>query len=125
MVALRVENGAVAWSDNLSAVRRADNLAGLSDISGLPVIDKGVVFAVSYGDGSLTSAREAACGNGTSGSETPWIAGNHLFIVSASNKLVALGCDNGTICWVAQLDKGDKDAPSFWTGPVYAGGRPT
>ncbi len=126
VVALRVENGAVAWSDNLSAVRRADNLAGLSDISGLPVIDKGVVFAVSYG-GRLVAIDERTGSRvwqrDIGGSETPWIAGNHLFIVSANNKLVALGRDNGTIRWVAQLDKGDKDAPSFWTGPVYAGGR--
>lgn len=126
VVALRVENGAVAWSDNLSAVRRADNLAGLSDISGLPVIDKGVVFAVSYG-GRLVAIDERTGSRvwqrDIGGSETPWIAGNHLFIVSANNKLVALGRDNGTIRWVAHLGKGDKDAPAFWTGPVYAGGR--
>lgn len=126
VLALRVENGAVAWSDNLSVVRRSDNLAGLSDISGLPVIDKGVVFAISYG-GRLVAIDERTGSRvwqrDISGSETPWIAGNHLFIVSANNKLVALGRDTGAIRWIARLDSDEKNSPSFWTGPLYAGGR--
>lgn len=126
VLALRVENGAVAWSDNLSVVRRSDNLAGLSDISGLPVIDKGVVFAISYG-GRLVAIDERTGSRvwqrDISGSETPWVAGNHLFIVSANNKLVALGRDTGVIRWVARLESDEKNSPAFWTGPVYAGGR--
>lgn len=126
IVALRVENGAVAWSDTLSSAVRSDNLAGLSDISGLPVIDKGTVFAVSFG-GGLVAIDERT---GTriwqreiSGSDTPWVAGNHLFVVTTDNRLVALGRDTGAIRWVSSLQKGAKDEPVLWSGPVLAGGR--
>lgn len=126
IVALRVENGAVAWMDNLSAVRRSDNLAGLSDISGLPVIDKGTVFAVSYG-GRLVAIDERTGSRlwqkDISSAETPWVAGNHIFVVSENNRLVALGRDSGAIRWVAQLDAGEKNTQSFWSAPIYAGGR--
>src|SRR3546814_4596588 len=37
--ALRVENGRVVWSDNLTAVRRVDALSSLADIRGGPVIE--------------------------------------------------------------------------------------
>lgn len=126
IVALQVENGTVAWSDTLSSAVRSDNLAGLSDISGLPVIDKGTVFAVSFG-GGLVAIDERT---GTrmwqreiSGSDTPWVSGNHLFIVTTDNRLVALGRDTGAIRWVATLRKGAKDEPVLWSGPILAGGR--
>lgn len=126
IVALQVENGTVAWSDTLSSAVRSDNLAGLSDISGLPVIDKGTVFAVSFG-GGLVAIDERT---GTrmwqreiSGSDTPWVSGNHLFVVTTDNRLVALGRDTGAIRWVATLRKGAKDEPVLWSGPILAGGR--
>lgn len=126
IAALRVENGSVAWSDMLSSSVSSDNLAGLSDISGLPVIDKGLVFAISFG-GRLAAIDERT---GTrvwqreiGGSDTPWVAGNHLFIVTEDNKLAALGRDTGAIRWVASLQKGDRSKPVLWSGPVLAGGR--
>src|SRR5690606_813248 len=80
LFALRVENGSVAWADNLSSSRRIGNLAALADIRGLPVMDKGIIFAISYG-GRLVAIDERT---GTriwqreiGGSETPWVAGNH------------------------------------------------
>ena len=128
--ALRVENGSVAWSENLSSFKRTGGLAGISDIRGLPVIDKGLVVAISFG-GKIAAIDERT---GTriwqreiGGSETPWIAGNHLFVISSENELVALGRDNGVIRWVTILprykDMADRKGPIFWTGPVLAGDR--
>ena len=128
--ALRVENGSVAWSDNLAALRRNAGLAGLSDIRGLPVIDKGLVIAISFG-GTVAAIDERT---GTrvwqrefGGSETPWVAGNHIFAISSDNELVAMGRDNGVIRWVTQLPRYENEEkrndPIFWTGPVLAGGR--
>ena len=61
------------------------------------------------------------------GSETPWLAGNHLFVLSNDNELIALGRDNGVIRWVTQLprfdDPEDRDGKLYWTGPVLAGNR--
>ena len=128
--ALRVENGSVAWSENLSSFQRTSGLSGISDIRGLPVIDKGLVIAISFG-GKIMAIDERT---GTriwqreiGGSETPWVAGNHLFVLSSENELVALGRDNGVIRWVTQLpkyeDEDDNDKPIFWSGPVFAGER--
>lgn len=126
IMALRVENGAVAWTDTLSSAVRSDNLAGLSDISGLPVVDKGIVFAVSFG-GRLVAIDEITGARvwqrEISGADTPWVAGNHLFLATSDNRLVALGRDTGAIRWVASLRKGERDRPVLWSGPILAGGR--
>lgn len=128
--ALRVENGSVAWSDNLAAFRRASGVSGLADIRGLPVIDKGIVLAVSFG--GMMAAIDERTGNRIwqrefGGAETPWVAGNHVFVLSSQNELVALGRDNGVIRWVTQLPRfGNEEKrrdPLTWTGPVLAGGR--
>lgn len=128
--ALRVENGALAWSENLSSLRKYAGLSGLSDIRGLPVIDKGLVIVISF------SGRMVAIDERTGhrvwqreigGIETPWVAGNHIFVLSTDNNLVALGRDTGTIRWVHQLERYEKpdshSDPIVWTGPVLAGNR--
>lgn len=130
LFALRVENGSVAWADNLSSTRHVGNLAAMSDIRGLPVMDKGMVFAISYGGrlvaidertGSRVWQREIG------GSETPWVAGNHLFVISSENELVGMGRDSGVIRWVTALPRFEnpekRKNPVIWTGPVLAGGR--
>lgn len=128
--ALRVENGAVSWSDNLSTTRKIGNLASLSDIRGLPILDKGLVFAVSY-SGKMVAIDERTGARVWSrdigGTETPWVAGNHIFVISSNQELVGIGRDNGVIHWVTALPKyknmDKKKDPILWTGPVLAGGR--
>ncbi len=130
LTALRIENGSVAWSDNLANQHRLGGLSDLSDIRGLPVIDKGMVVGISFGDklvaidertGARIWQREIG------GAETPWLAGNHMFLISNENELVALGRDQGAIRWVTKLpsyeDEESKDDPIFWTGPLLANGR--
>src|SRR5213079_2727124 len=48
LFALRVENGRAVSSDNLAASRNVNAVAGLADIRGRPVIDRGRIFAVSH-----------------------------------------------------------------------------
>ncbi|HEY8191412.1 MAG TPA: PQQ-binding-like beta-propeller repeat protein [Alphaproteobacteria bacterium] len=128
--ALRVENGSVAWAENLSALSGAGGLSSLSDIHGLPVVDKGLVIAVSFG-GRLVAIDERTGARvwqrEIGGAETPWVVGNHLFMISTENELVALGRDTGAIRWVLKLprfeDEEEREDPIFWTGPVLAGGR--
>ena len=129
VTALRVENGSVAWSDNLSNLRAAGGLASLSDIKALPVIDKGLVIAISF-SGRIVAIDERT-GNRIwqrefGGDQTPWVTGNHVFVLSENNELVALSRDTGVIHWVTQLDKyarDDDDEKLRWSGPVIAGGR--
>jgi len=128
--ALRVENGSVAWSENLADVMRLSGLAGLSDIRGLPVMDKGLVIAISFG-GKIAAIEERTgvrvWQKEISGSETPWVAGNRVFVLSSSNQLVSLSRESGDINWITQLKQFDnaenRSGPIFWTGPVLAGGR--
>jgi outer membrane protein assembly factor BamB len=129
ITALRVQNGSVAWSDNLSNLRNLGGLASLAAIRALPVIDKGVVIAISF-SGRLVAIDERT---GTriwqreiSGSKTPWLAGNHLFVISSENELVALGRDTGAIRWIIPLPRyvdNDTAKPISWSGPILAGGR--
>lgn len=126
---LRPENGQIAWEDNLSAVRRTGSLSSIADIRGLPVIDQGVVYAVSY------SGRMVALDQVTGdrlwqreigSAETPWAAGEAVFVISSEQQLAALSRRTGDIHWVTQLPKydgSDKDKPIVWSGPVLAGGR--
>lgn len=126
---LRPENGRITWEDNLSSVRRSGSLAAIADIRGLPVIDQGIVYAVSY------SGRMAAIDQVTGrriwqreigSAEMPWAAGNAVFVMSADQQMAALSRQTGDIHWVTPLPRfeGDRhDKPVVWTGPVLAGGR--
>ncbi len=123
--ALRLENGSVAWSDNLATFRSFGGLTGLSDITGLPVLDGGMVFAVSF-SGRMVAIDERSGSRiwqrDIGSSETPWVAGNMVFVTSSDNKLIALGKDSGGIGWVTDLNAGGVKSV-MWTGPVLAGGR--
>jgi len=130
LTALRVQNGSVAWSDNLSSIKRFGGTSSISDIKALPVLDRGLVFAISFG-GRLVAIDQRS---GTrvwqrdiAGSNTPWVAGNHVFVLSADGELVALSREKGVIRWVTPLPKyekpEDKKGAIIWSGPVMAGGR--
>ena len=126
LIGLRPENGAVVWEDNLSAVQRTGALSSITDIRGLPVMDQGVVYAISY-SGRMV-AIDQVTGNRlwqreVGSAETPWAAGDSIFIITSDQQLVALARQTGDIRWVVSLPKNDNDEPSVWTGPVLAGGR--
>lgn len=130
IIALRVENGSIAWNDDLSPTTRVGGLSALPDIQGMPVIDKDLVFAVSFGGKMVAinhTTGQRVWEKEISGTETPWVAGNALFVITANNELLSLSRDSGTINWVQPL-KGyiEEDAGRMgllWAGPVLAGGR--
>lgn len=128
--ALRVENGRQNWQDSLSTLRRGATLSSLSDIRGLPVIDRGQVFAVSY------SGRMAAIDLRTGqrvweqdvgGLTTPAIVGDWVFVTTSDSQVVALTRNSGRVRWMSQLaqyeDPEDRKDPIIWSGPLVAGGR--
>ena len=130
LFALRAENGRVAWSDNLAAVRRAGALSNLADIRGMPVIDRGLVMAVSH-SGRMVAIDERSGGRAweqeIGGVDTPWVAGDFIFVLSNDGEVIALTRQSGRIRWVAPLaryeDPQDRTGPIIWNGPVLAGGR--
>lgn len=130
LFALRVENGRAVWSDNLSSTRGSNAVAGLADIRGRPVIDRGRVFAVSH-SGRMTAIdlrrgdrvweREVAS------SHSPWAAGDYVFVLANDNEILCLTREAGKVRWVRQLrryeDEKAKSDPILWAGPVLAGNR--
>jgi len=128
--ALRVENGRVVWSDSLAYASRIGTLAALNDINGSPVIDRGRVYAISHG-GRLV-AIDLATGarlweREITGVQTPWIAGDFLYVVSLDGKVVCLERADGRIRWVTSLptfeDPEEHDGPILWSGPLLASDR--
>jgi outer membrane protein assembly factor BamB len=130
LFALRVDNGTVLWQDQLATVRRTDNVATLSDIRGRPIIDRGRVYAIGHAD--LLVAIELRTGRRLwereiGGIQSPWVAGDYLFLVTNGNEVVALEAKTGRIVWVTQLqvwdDEEEKEGRIIWAGPVLASDR--
>lgn len=126
---LRPENGQVVWADSLSSVRRVGALSAISDIRALPVISKGVVYAISY-SGRLVAINQVSgeriWQREIGGSEMPWVAGDAVYVLTTEQQLVALSRDSGGIYWVEPLQRyadQDRTDPIIWSGPVLAGGR--
>lgn len=127
--AIRTANGRPTWSESLAAVRSVDATAGLGDIVANPVTDGNTVYAVSHSGRSVaidmrTGARIWERNIG--GVQTPWLAGDWLFMVTNEAQLVALTRRDGRVRWIMQLDRyGNPDAkssPIHWVGPLLVSG---
>jgi outer membrane protein assembly factor BamB len=126
--ALRADNGRVLWSDTLAAIRRADAISALADISANPVVDHDRVIAVGH-SGRMVSidlrSGARAWEDAIGGISQPWVAGKFVFVLSTVNQLICMNRDDGRIRWVAQLDRfGDPEKKKdiiVWHGPVLAG----
>jgi outer membrane protein assembly factor BamB len=130
LFALRIENGTVEWSDVLASVKRTDQVAELSDIGGLPVVDRGHVYAA--GNSDVFAAIDLRTGRRlwdkeVGATHTPWIAGDYVYLVTNTQELACFEARTGHVRWVHQLqaweDPEDKSNPVSWTGPIMAGGR--
>ena len=130
LVALRAASGAVVWSDSLASARGRIAATGVSAIHGLPVIQNGRVYVISMG--GLMLALDLRSGRRLwerefPSQDTPWIAGEWLFILSADAQVAAINREDGSIAWVTQLQKFEnmekKKDQIFWSGPVLVGDR--
>jgi outer membrane protein assembly factor BamB len=128
--ALRTDNGRVLWSDSLAGALRADPVSSLADIRGLPVIDRGQVFAASNA-GRMVAIDLRSGGriwDQNFGSlSTPWLAGDFIFLVTVDGDLTCITRRDGRVRWVAPLqrfrDEKAKRGRIVWTGPVLVGSR--
>ena len=128
--ALRAANGQVAWSDSLTRVGRLTALSQLGDINGAPVIDRGRVYAVSHA-GRMVAIDLRSGGRiwdqDIASIQTPWVAGDFIFVLTINAQVIALSRDSGRVRWVRQLaqfgDPEDRKDPIQWAGPVLAGDR--
>lgn len=128
--AYRYENGRIVWQDALSRTSISTAVASLSDIDASPVIDQGRVYAI--GQGGRMVAMELNTGQrlwelNIAGIETPWLAGDWIYVVTDDARLLCIARTSGKIRWITQLprwrDEEDKKGPISWTGPVLGGNR--
>ena len=130
IVAVREDSGALAWSDSLASARGRNSLVDLSAVRGLPVIDQGRVYAI--GAGGLLLSLDLRTGRRlwereVGGTQTPWLAGDWLFVQTSDQALVAIRTSDGRLRWVTDLPRFENEAKKsdviFWTGPVLVGNK--
>lgn len=128
--AIRAANGRPTWAENLAAARRLDATSALADIRAHPVTDGSQVYAVSHSGRIVAIDMRSgvrAWDRNIGGVETPWVAGDWLFLVTNEAELVALTRREGRVRWVAALDRyrdpDDRSDPIHWVGPLLVSGR--
>jgi outer membrane protein assembly factor BamB len=130
IIAFRAETGRLLWGDSLAGVARGDAIATLADIRGMPVIDRNVVVAVSN-SGTLTALDLGRGGRlwtaNVGSAQTPWVAGDFIYLLSNEAELLCLTRQDGRVRWVQGLpqfeDPQDKEKPLYWSGPILVGDR--
>lgn len=128
--AYRYENGRQVWSDTLQRTSIRTSVSSLSDVDADPVIDSGQVFAV--GQGGRMVALDILTGQrlwelNIAGIDTPWVAGDWIFVITDDAKVLCLSRSNGHVRWINQLPEfvkaKSKKGQIEYSGPVLAGGR--
>ncbi len=130
VVALRVENGRQLWTERLAAARQINPITNIADITARPVVDRGIVIAVS--NAGRLAALDVRTGRrlwdvDIGGIQTPWIAGDWAYALSNEGQLVCIERTTGRIKWSVQLNnfttERQRRNPIVWTGPVLASDR--
>ncbi len=131
LVCLRLDNGRTVWNESVVGNNRGELRAfgNLADIRGRPVIDRGLVYAM--GSAGQVSAFDLRTGQrkwdrSIGGSQTPWAAGDFVFVVTGSADVAALSRDTGKVKWATPLTQyldEKRTKPIQWGGPVLAGDR--
>jgi len=130
VVALKVENGNQLWTESLTGGKRVDAISALTAIRGRPIIDRGRVYVISN-SGSFTAidlrTGRRYWSKELSSQETPWIAGDYLYVVTPDAELVCVNRLNGRIHWVTQLqrweDPEERSGNLTWSTPILVSDR--
>ncbi len=130
LVAYDLETGRLLWSFSMTSVRRTNAVSSLAHILANPVIDRGLVFAISHA-GTLAAldlkTGERIWDKKIGGISNLWIAGDYVYLLSNDGDIICLSRNSGRIYWVRSLpryeDPEDKDIPIIWSGPVLASDR--
>jgi outer membrane protein assembly factor BamB len=127
---LNVRNGRALWSDTLARTGGLTPLSSLADISGRPVIDRGLVFANSHA-GRIVAidirTGERVWTIDVGGTQRPWVAGDFVYVITDDAKVMCIRRADGRVRWIRQLDayrnaEGRTGAIS-WSGPVLVSDR--
>ncbi|MBU6140663.1 MAG: PQQ-binding-like beta-propeller repeat protein [Proteobacteria bacterium] len=126
--ALKKQTGEAIWSQDLNLSKATSSDFYLNDIDATPLVKDGVVYAI--GNGGLTAAIRIKDGSflwkkQIAGIVDFWAAGEFLFIIDNSDKLLAVSRKTGGIKWISQLPELKKpnkpQTKIFYSGLVMAG----
>jgi outer membrane protein assembly factor BamB len=130
LYALNVQNGRPAWSDTLTASGNLTALSELDDIAGRPVVDRDMVFAISHGGIMVAiniNTGERVWSRDVGGIQTPWAAGDFVYVTTTDGQLLCLHRKDGRVKWLHQLQRWEdpegKSGAIFWAGPVLVSNR--
>jgi outer membrane protein assembly factor BamB len=130
IIAMLSANGRRLWSEALTRAGTTTSLSSINDIAGRPAVSGGIVFAGSQS--GTFAAVEMRTGvrvwdKSIASVQTPWVAGDFVYVVSTAAELVAMDTKTGGIKWTRQLpayrNERKKKNLIAWTGPVMMGGR--
>lgn len=129
--ALRLDTGRPVWNDTVQRPRRTQALAEINDIDAFPVIGNELVYIA--GHGGQMAALDLRRGTRAwdidlASTETPWLAGDFIYVLTTRGEVVCLLAANGRVRWVSPLPRfEDPDDPNSqainWSGPVLVGDR--
>jgi outer membrane protein assembly factor BamB len=130
MFALRADSGRTLWSENLAGKARSGAIATLADIRGRPIIDRNLVIAISH-SGTMAAIDGKRGGRSWDanfgGSQSPWVAGDYIFVLTNEQELLCLVRADGHVRWISAMpkyaDPPDNTQAILWQGPVLAGDR--
>lgn len=127
IVALRAQNGQQAWTDQLTKSGRQTAISNISAIAGRPAVNAGQIIAISH-SGRLVSidlrSGERIWTRNIGGTQTPWIAGEYVYVVNSDSQVLCLTRRDGRIRWIAKLQQFADNSEKkriLWNGPVMAG----
>lgn len=130
LACLRADSGSVVWTDGLGASQGRATVADLLSIRGRPVVANGLVYAISMG--GLLVCNDVPTGRRVwdrqiAGEDSPYIAGDWMFLISAQQELAAVNINDGHITWITQLPhwaEPDKRKDTLtWYGPLLVSDR--
>lgn len=131
VMAIGLQSGQPLWNETVLRPRRTLAIGDISDIVGDPVIDGDRVI-VAGASGEMASFDLIRGGRTWSAdvtsTQTPWIAGDFLYVITERSELVCMLRQGGRIRWVSPLatlvKPDDPDSPRIrWSGPVLASDR--
>lgn len=131
LFAVRVQNGRPAWSDMLTRTGNTTALSTLDDIAARPVIDRDMVFAVSHSGVMAAIAidsGERAWTRDIGSIQTPWVAGDYIFVLNSESQLICLTRKEGRVKWMTQMPKLSDPTDTHsdmivWSGPILVSDR--
>jgi outer membrane protein assembly factor BamB len=124
LFALRVQNGQVGWSDVLSRTGHVTALSQLDDIAGRPVIDRGVVYAISQSGlmaAFSVNTGERLWSRDVGGINTPWAAGDYVYVIPCLGALPhPQGGRSAGFTSCPSMRIREQEGPIIWPGRCWS-----